>query len=270
MRRVSANAVVDALAAIDLGSGDAVLVHSSLVRFGRPEDGVDTYHQAFERILGSTGTLAVPTFSFGFLSSGVYHWSETASEGMGAFSEHIRKHPDAQRARHPLQSVSVIGPQATTVAGIEAASAYSKNGLFQAMCDLDFKVVLLGADPVHISHSHLAEERCRVPYRFDMAITGRTLLAPGEDWMEREWSFFARDLELDVRPEGEERVVAELIAQGRWSVAHLNGVEVFAGSAREFVDNLSTKLKENAWWMAPSGKPDNDKAASASAELPRD
>ena len=243
MKRISTEDVVRALTAAGLGKGDSVLVHSDLIRFGLPQNGVATYLDAFAHVLGPTGTLCAPTFSFSFIGSGYYDWSETPSQQMGAFAEAVRKHPDAKRTRHPLQSIAAIGPLATQLAAIETASAYAPDGVFQAMSDLGVKVVLLGADPIHISHSHLSEEACRVPYRFDKTVSGKTRLGPTDAWTEQDWTFFARDLELDIRPEGEDRIVNALVTANEWTHADLNGVPIYAGSAKSFVDALTEKLR---------------------------
>ena len=252
MQRVSTHDVASALDAVGIRSGDAVMVHSNLIRFGFPQNGVATYLNAFSEVLGASGTLAVPAFSFSFIQSGRFHWADTPSEGMGAFAEAVRKRDGSQRTRHPLQSVAAIGPKAIDLASIETVSAYASDGVFQAMCDLDFKVLLLGADPVHISHSHLSEETCRVPYRFDKTVSGQTRFGDGEDWQTRDWQFFARDLDLDVRPEGEDRIVRELLRAGTWHTAPLNQVPLFAGSAAAFVDLLNLKLRQDILWMAPN------------------
>ena len=252
MQRVSSHIAAKALEAVGIQAGDHVFVHSNLIRFGMPEKGVSTYLDAFDAILGSKGTLAVPTFSFSFIGSGTYHWEQTASEGMGVFAEAVRRKPQAHRTRHPMQSVAAAGVHSTEMARIETPSAYEPDGVFQWMCDVDFKVLLLGADPIHISHSHLSEETCRVPYRFDKVVRGQTLLAPGEDWTEGDWLFFARNLELDVRPEGEDIIVEELVDAGVWQRSTLNDVPVLAGSARAFVDALNEKLRADVLWMDPN------------------
>ena len=59
MRRVTQDDIEEALALVGGTNSDAVLVHSNLMRFGRPERGAKTYIDAFQRVLGSNGTLAV-------------------------------------------------------------------------------------------------------------------------------------------------------------------------------------------------------------------
>ncbi|MEO9576106.1 MAG: AAC(3) family N-acetyltransferase [Tateyamaria sp.] len=251
MNLVSRSDVERALERAGLQQGDAVLVHSNLMRFGRPEGGMNTYLDAFDRVLGPHGTIAVPTFSFSFIQTGYYHWQDTSSEGMGAFAETIRRRPDAMRARHPLQSVAVVGSLAKDVAAIEAPSAYSPDGIFNGLCARGFKILVFGAEPIHISHSHLSEERAEVPYRFHKPVTGTACLGPNEADHSQTWSFFARDLDLDVRPEGEDAIVLSLIESGDWVRDELNDVPIYAGAASTFVDLLSDKLAADPLWMVP-------------------
>lgn len=247
VKQADVEALLDSLC---VGTADAVLVHSDLLRFGRPEGGVGTYLAAFDTVLGEAGTLAVPGFTFSFIKTGSYHWADTRSEDMGAFAEAVRKRPGTGRTRHPLQSVAVRGPHARALTTIQTPSAYAKNGVFQAISDLDFKVVLLGAEPKHISHSHLSEETARVPYRFDKHVSGASVLGPGEGVQHKTWSFFARDLERDVRPAGEHIIVSELLDQGDWTTAMLNGVRTYAGPVSKFVAALDQRLSNDPLWMA--------------------
>lgn len=250
MQFVTQTDVQTMLDALNIGPADAVMVHSDLLRFGRPERGVGTYLSAFDTVLGHKGTIAVPSFTFSFIKTGTFHWADTKSEDMGAFAEAVRKLPDARRTRHPLQSVAVRGPYARDLISIETPSAYAKDGVFQAISDMDFKIVLLGAEPKHISHSHLSEETARVSYRFDKQVSGTSVLGPHEDAHNKTWSFFARDLELNVRPTGEHVIVSDLLERGYWATATLNGVRTYAGPVSAFVAALDERLSEDPLWMA--------------------
>ena len=251
MRIVRQADVEQSLKALDISDGDAVLVHSDLMRFGRPENGIDTYLNAFDNVLEDMGTLSVPTFTFSFIQTGKYDCVETKSENMGIFAEAVRRHPHTVRTRHPIQSLALKGRLAADLVALDTSSAYSEDGTFSALCDMHFKLVLLGAEPKHISHSHLSEERARVPYRFEKCVSGTSILVPEEDATSGSWHFFARDLDLNVLPTGENKIVDQLLASGDWKSAELNGVTIFAGTASSFVAALDAKLKYDSLWMAP-------------------
>ena len=56
--------IAEALQALGLQTSHIVFVHSSLSSIGYVEGGADAAVDAFLDVLGSTGTLVVPTFTF--------------------------------------------------------------------------------------------------------------------------------------------------------------------------------------------------------------
>ena len=225
------------------------MVHSAILPFGIPENGINTYLSPFFDAIGSAGTLAAPTFTFSFLTSNNYDFEHTKSVGMGAFAEAVRKHPDSTRTRHPLQSVAVIGDQSRYLGNHESRSAYSAASAMQAIVDLDFKIVLLGAQPGHISLSHLIEERAQVPYRYTKKVSGTARFSDHEPTRTGLWHFYARYLDFPIVPANEDVIVGELAARGEWHHTRVNGVTISCGRARRFCRVLDEKLAEDPYWM---------------------
>ena len=255
MLRVSQQDVDEALNDLGVVEGDRLFVHSSVMAFGLPTEGIQTFLLPLLEHIGNTGTLAAPTFSFSFIKTGQYDVEKTPSAGMGALSEAIRRHPSALRTAHPIQSFAAIGPLATQLCALRTDSAYGQGSAMEALTELDFKVLLLGAEPIHISLSHLSEERANVPYRFVKKVEGTARLVAGEAPVTGVWNFFARYLELPIFPEKEDAIVDELAAEGRWFDAVLNGVKVSVGGAKDFCDRLDGYLTQNPYWMLPDPAP---------------
>ena len=80
--------IAEALQTLGVQTGHIVFVHSSLSSIGYVEGGVDAVVDAFLAVLGSTGTLVVPTFTFshGGKLNPVFDPIRDASE-MGRISE---------------------------------------------------------------------------------------------------------------------------------------------------------------------------------------
>ena len=123
-----------------------MLTHSAIQFLGRPKGGLDIYLQAILEVIGDQGTLAVPTFNFGFARGERYDPEQTPSQGMGVFSEHVRQLPDARRTTHPMQSLAVIGRYTDELVACNTPSAFERGSAFERMLELDFKLLLLGAD----------------------------------------------------------------------------------------------------------------------------
>ena len=86
--------IAEALQTLGVGAGHIVFVHSSLSSIGYVEGGADAVVDAFSDVLGSTGTLVVPafTFSHGGELNPVFDPIRDASE-MGRITEVARTRP---------------------------------------------------------------------------------------------------------------------------------------------------------------------------------
>jgi aminoglycoside N3'-acetyltransferase len=109
--------IVQTLRDLELSTGDVVCVHSSFSSLGYVEGGPGTLIEAIEEVVGTSGTIMMPTFSMGssmlsYLESGeVFDVCKTPSK-VGAVTETFRKWPGVIRSLHPTNSVSAKGPMA--------------------------------------------------------------------------------------------------------------------------------------------------------------
>jgi aminoglycoside 3-N-acetyltransferase len=145
----------------------------------------------------SAGTFCVPTFNFAFARGEPYDPGATPSQGMGVFSEYVRQRPEARRTSHPMQSLAVVGYYADDLAGRDTPSAFDPGSAFDRMLELDFKLLLMGAEIRSVSILHYSEQRANVPYRYWKDFRGQVLTSQG--WQERTYRMFVRDLEMDPR-----------------------------------------------------------------------
>jgi aminoglycoside 3-N-acetyltransferase len=256
MLKVFKEQFTSALSSLGLRSGEGVLVHSALQYLGKPQGGVVMYLQALLENLGipqstrdvtpftTTGTLVVPTFNFGFARGQPFDLQSTVSEGMGVFSELVRTHPLAQRTMHPLQSLAVIGYYASDLAARDTPSAFDPGSAFERMVELDFSILLLGADIQAVSLLHLAEQRLQVPYRFWKEFSGEVQVAKG--WKRKTYRMFARDLKID--PQLDLRPVQHLLEERQqWSSIRLNYGEVARCRMTDFVYAVTEFLENDPW-----------------------
>ena len=264
MRTLSYSQLVNSLHSLGLQPGDGVLVHSALQFLGQPEGGLEMYLQALGSVVNIPqvfqsgensaaldrdkllGTLAVPTFNFGFARGEPFDSRYTPSVGMGAFAELVRQHPAAQRTPHPMQSIAVIGKDAADLASRDTPSAFDPGSAFERMLELDFKIFLLGADVQAISLLHYAEQQVGVPYRYWKEFRGRVRL--NDDWEKRSYRMYVRDLELDpqiiLHP-----VQHRLEERGQWRSQPLNYGFLSVCRMRDFVEVVEEFLREDPWGL---------------------
>ncbi len=234
------------------------MVHSATQYLGVPEGGIGIYYNALKETLdldGGVGTLVVPTFTFGFAHGQTFDQNQTPSESMGAFSEYVRLLPGAHRSPHPMHSVAIVGRFASELASIDTSGAFDGGSTFERMVDLDFKLLLLGADVYYTTMIHLCERRMEVPYRYWKDFTGEVRLM-GKSPQIRTYRMFARDLNLDPNVDATP-VRLELEKQGLWASVDLNYGKVASCRFRDFVVAAEKLLQTNPWALVTNRPEEN-------------
>lgn len=245
----------EALAAVGVTAGDGLLVHSALQFFGKPEGGLQMYLDALQDAVGPEGTLAVPTFPFTFNRGLDYDPATTPSKDMGVFSEFVRKQPGARRTKHPMQSLAVIGAAADDLTARDTLSAFDDDSAFERMLELNFKLLLLGADVQAASIVHYSEQRAPVPYRYWKDFSGR--IKEGGQWQTRTYRMFVRDLELNPQLRLAPIQIA-LEAKRQWRSVGLHYGKIAACSLAEFVAATDALLSADPWALVVN-KPESVK-----------
>jgi aminoglycoside 3-N-acetyltransferase len=168
--------VADALRAVGVEAGDIVFSHSNIGFFGLPESGrsiehaFDTILGAFLDVLGPTGTLVVPTFTYSFPQGRVFDPDRSPSD-CGAFTELLRMHPDSLRYADPCVSVAAIGGRAREMTANATENAYGPGSFFDRFYGAGGMICNLNFD-AGSTFVHYVERRLQVPYRFDKTFEG--------------------------------------------------------------------------------------------------
>jgi aminoglycoside 3-N-acetyltransferase len=244
MKDVKQEQVTTALLELGLAPGDGLLVHSAVQFLGRPQGGLEIYLQALLETIAPGGTLAVPAFNFAFARGEPYDPLSTPSQGMGALSELVRQHSNAQRTPHPMQSLAVIGAHAADLAGRDTPCAFDAGSAFERMLELDFKLLLLGADVQAVSMVHYSEQRFNVSYRYWKEFSGQVKTSAG--WQMCTYKMFVRDLKID--PQLDLHPIQGLLEQrSQWRCARLNYGSISTCRLRDFVAAADTLLTQDAW-----------------------
>jgi aminoglycoside N3'-acetyltransferase len=192
----------------------------------------------------SSFTIAVPTFTFAFARGEPYDPQASPSQGMGALSEYVRALPQARRTPHPLQSIAVVGQHAEDLARLDTPSAFDPGSAFERMLELDFKLLLLGADIQAVSMLHYSEQRADVPYRYWKEFRGQVRMEAG--WETRTYRMFARYLEADPRIELYP-VQAVLQSRHQWASVNLNYGQISLCRLADFVTVVDEFLNSDPW-----------------------
>jgi len=164
---VTQDDILAGLREVGLGEGDVVLVHSSLSAFGRVDGGADAVIDALLDAVGESGTVVVPTFTWGANhdATGVtFDVKHSSCKGeVGIIPETFRLREDARRSTHICHSVAAIGPHTDAVMG--GPSSFGEGSTFHQLYELDAWCLLLGVEFTSCTELHAVEEYMRVPYR---------------------------------------------------------------------------------------------------------
>ena len=178
---VTRTEVVRGLVGAGLHSGDVVLVHSAMRSLGYVQGGAETVVSALLDVLGGSGTLVVPTFTFAHEAERdpVVSPASDTSE-MGIISEAVRVRPDALRSTAYRHSFAAVGRRARYITGVDPTlSPFDPRSSFGVMLGLSAQVLLLGMTYATSTGHHFAEYICEVPYRHTVDLTIRVRQTDG-------------------------------------------------------------------------------------------
>lgn len=172
METVTREQIEAALRRMGLGEGDIVLLHSSVASLGQVDEGAEAVIQAFLNVLGTDGTLVVPTFG-----------------ALGTITEVLRRRPDAVQSVHPKASVAAVGAAAEALCRDhwKAELAHGPDTPYQRLADMGGYICLLGVDQDRNTTLHTVEELLRLPY---LSTTAEVTFDTPEGSVTKSWPFF--------------------------------------------------------------------------------
>lgn len=154
------------LADLGVERGMMMVVHASLVSFGRIDGGCETVFAALRHAVGGEGTIFVPTYTLRLTPDDVYDAATTPSQNVGLLSEHVRAQPGVRRSASPCHSHAGVGPLATLLDATPPTVSTGCGSDFERFRDRGAYLLLLGCD-FHRggTYMHHVEAVQGVPYR---------------------------------------------------------------------------------------------------------
>jgi len=163
---ISKKTIISKLHTLGIKKGDILFVHSSLgLIFGKQSSPCELLYSSLREVIGTSGTIVVPTFTFKCCHGEVFDPYETDSE-TGIFSNWIRTLPVALRSHHPIHSLAAIGPMAEEIVKHKSPSSFGEGSSFQKLIKMDALNLLVGVGINYLTMIHQVEEDLLVPYRF--------------------------------------------------------------------------------------------------------
>lgn len=197
------------LRALGVPAGATVLVHCSVSAIGWVSGGATAVVLALLEVLGTAGTLVVPTQSGGLSDPATWSrppipeawWAQvrdsmpaydpatTPTRGMGAVVEVVRHLPGFQRSGHPQLSFGAVGPAATGLLHPHPLSPGLGDGSpLSRLAESGALTLLLGVGWTNATCLHLGEARAgvraRVPTSAPVSVEGRR---EWTTWTDTDW-----------------------------------------------------------------------------------
>ena len=159
--------IVEVLGALGVRGGDDVMLHSSMRGVGVIAGGADTVLDAFQHVVGPTGTLLAPAYPLtGTMvehleRGGVALDVRTTPSHMGKISETLRLRPGCHRSLHPTHSVVAVGARAEEYAEghEESKSPCGPGSPFVKLINHRGWIVAFGSGIGKVTSYHVLEDR---------------------------------------------------------------------------------------------------------------
>ncbi len=250
---------IDALYSSGIKSGDILFGHSSIGFFGKPclenlefRNAAELILSAIFYVLGDSGTLVLPSYTYSFCKSEIYDPKESKGIG-GALSETLRKKDGAIRSLDPSISVIAKGKYAKELTRDMPINAYSDDGIFGRLLNKEAKICNFNFD-ASSTFIHYVEKLNSVPYRFFKNFNGKIRI--GNDIVNRDSTIYVRYLhkstEIDMKF-FDYKAIAEGVCQkidiGRGFIKTMN--------IKDQKDIATDLLKESVWSLTRAGN-DNE------------
>ena len=184
---LTVDTLVQQLSTCGLQAGQTVIVHSSMSKMGWVAGGAQAVIQALLQVLGTDGTLMMPTHTT--QNTDPANWSRppvpdtwvpiirantpafdpatTPTRSMGVIPELFRTWPGTLRSDHPIGSFAAHGPNAENLTrDHQLLDMFGDSSPLGKLYELDGYVLLLGVDHGNNTSLHLAENRANWPGKY--------------------------------------------------------------------------------------------------------
>lgn len=235
--------VVEGMHMLGIQKGDTICVHSQIFSLGRAviakKDFLAYMVNLLQYVVGESGTLLMPTFSYSFCKNEIYDIEQSRSD-VGILTEYFRKLPGVVRTSHPIFSFAIWGKRKKEFLDLPITS-FTSDSVYGNLCKNNDKLVLLGA-PLGYTFYYLAEEYVGVTHRFFKDFSG--IVKHGEDTKKISVPYYVR--KLDRRStESERKINNFLFEKGLQRSISIGHGSITVAEMQPVFYALVEKLKEN-------------------------
>ena len=173
MSEYSKKDISSAFEKVGLKKGDVLFINPEIYKFGILKNAnnnlqyFNEFYIAIKKIIGSTGTICINSFTFDTLRFNKKFVYENSKCTSGTLSEIILNEKKSVRSNHPVFSVAAIGKKAKLICKNNSFNNYGYNSPFYKFLKLNGKILNLGMSPWLNSFNHVAEFLIGVPHYYN-------------------------------------------------------------------------------------------------------
>jgi len=199
---------------------------------------IDVLHELFH-----PETIIVPTFTYSFTKSGVYHRKYSHSE-VGRFSEEVRENFANYRSPDPIFSVvETSNLLSNHESEIDYTVAFGKSSLNEFLIKNDCYIINIGINDLTLSILHHIEKLADVHYRYMKLFYG--ICYNDEDTYESiSYRYFVRDLDLNPKWD-RQKLEHDLLQDCSMQLYNAGQLKYSALSSQELIDYVLPKLQSD-------------------------
>lgn len=243
------NDIVVSLRACGISPGDVIFIHSNMGFFGllkeavSPIDYYRLFKQAIFEVIGSEGTLVVPTFSYSFCRKQNFDLKNTPGV-CGFLSEQVRQDSDAYRSCDANFSVAAIGVESEFFTHNADPYSFGENSFFARFLAKGGKFCNFNFD-AGSTFLHYVERVLKVPYRFDKGFTGSIICDGKVSDQKKTFYHFCCDLNIPNHTPVFEKFDRLAKQQKLAITANLGRGQIVSISAQDTFDLIEQELKRD-------------------------
>ncbi|HFP7489956.1 acetyltransferase [Campylobacter jejuni] len=237
--------LIQTLQKLGICEGDMVYMHSEVFNFGviksSPKHFLQNILEAFDEVLGSKGTLVMPTFTYSFCDNKIYNKNNSKCT-VGALNEYFRNKDGVYRTNDPIFSFAIKGSK-EKLFHKDSQSCFGKDSVYDILTYNNTKVILFGGLHLGFTYFHYIEEMANISYRYHKTFKGTMIDEQGISHL-KQIQYFVRDLDK-ITIINQEKVFDFLKQNHLIKIEKFGGAEIVSFDLKTIYDTLFNQIKLN-------------------------
>ena len=251
MHDYTSSEIKDTLLKVGISLGDTIYCHSNIGLFGYIKDYkskrqiCEEFYNAIFNIIGSKGTLIVPTYTNHIPSNNQTFDSKNTASKMGVFAEWVRTHTGSIRSLDPFFSVAAIGADANYYCDNIPNNSFCRGSVFDRILTNNAKMLCFNIPG--FTFLHFVERELKVPYRFDKTFACSQFI--NGNIINQNWTIWVHYLSDDKLIHSNTKYMKFIKNESIASFAKLGRGEILSISASKVFTSVEIGLKEDPWFL---------------------